>query len=158
MCACSLESRCLVADLRCCGTTQAVSPPKLFATRPPTNLFMLHVHVTCSLLSFLRHPYISIHTLYMLSSIEHSFISPHSYFIFFLLFVAVIRLLHDSRFHTSSKPPLLSARGLPCKAIGTPTSLSIIYLFITARHHLFIYNRASPQLFLFFLRNWTGPA
>jgi len=128
-----------------------------YSSRKPSDTFRTapsdkFVHVTCSLLSFLRHPYISIHTLYMLSSIEHSFISSHSYFIFFLFFVAVIRLLRDSRFHTSSKPPLLSARGLPCKAIGTPTSLSIIYLFITARHHLFIHNRASPQFFSFLLQ------
>ena len=79
------------------------TPSDTFRTAPSDKF----VHVKCSLLSYLRHPHISIHTLYMLSSIEHSFISSHSYFIFFLLFVTVIRLLRDSRFHTSSKPPFV---------------------------------------------------
>ena len=37
-----LATRRLVADLPCGGTAQAVSPPTLFAPRPPTPFFLLH--------------------------------------------------------------------------------------------------------------------
>ena len=51
----SLATRRLIADLPCGGTTQAVSPPTLFAPRPPTNLLMLHFlfyHSFTSLIKF----------------------------------------------------------------------------------------------------------
>ena len=77
------------------------------------------------------------------SSSLHIIYTTHSYFIFFLLFLTVIRLLRDSRFHTSSTPPFVWP-GL-AQVCNRDTHIPLNTLFIHNRAlYLLVHTSSNP--------------